>query len=96
LGWKLAEKWGTNIVLANSINIKYDDYKTWGKLVLETKISFSMIWSWKPKFEINDYVVWSGLGESITGKLIDGISPYWTIDFKHTIEHIMLIFHYFT
>jgi hypothetical protein len=24
--------------------------------------------------------------ESITGKLIDGISPYWTIDFKHTIE----------
>jgi hypothetical protein len=22
--------------------------------------------------------------ESITGKLIDGISPYWTIDFKHT------------
>jgi hypothetical protein len=21
--------------------------------------------------------------ESITGKLIDGISPYWTIDFKH-------------
>jgi hypothetical protein len=25
---KLAEKWGTNIVLANSINIKYDDYKT--------------------------------------------------------------------
>jgi hypothetical protein len=42
LGWKLAEKWGTNIVLANSINIKYDDY-TWGKLVLETKIS-SMIY----------------------------------------------------
>jgi hypothetical protein len=28
LGWKLAEKWGTNIVLANSINIKYDYYKT--------------------------------------------------------------------
>jgi hypothetical protein len=24
--------------------------------------------------------------ESITGKLIDGISPYWTIDFKHTIN----------
>jgi hypothetical protein len=27
-----------------------------------------------------------GHRESITGKLIDGISPYWTIDFKHTIE----------
>jgi hypothetical protein len=24
------------------------------------------------------------VSQSITGKLIDGISPYWTIDFKHT------------
>jgi hypothetical protein len=63
LGWKLAEKWGTNIVLANSINIKYDDYKTMRKACTRNQDKlFDDIWSWKPKFEINDYVVWSGLG----------------------------------
>jgi hypothetical protein len=66
---------GTNIVLANLTNIKYDDYKLRRKkLCTRNQDKLSMIYLVpKPKFEINDYKLWrSGLGELANCKPIDG------------------------